>query len=88
LVSFQVVVRLTCRLKATVRRLFRHRTRTLAGPQGRLRLGGGSLSEDERERLREVLTNFYSTPLQVGAEVKVKVQAAYVEIWHEGKCVA
>jgi transposase len=36
----------------------------------------------------KVLTNFYSTPLPVGSEVKVKVQAAYVEIWHEGKCVA
>jgi len=28
----------------------------------------------------KVLTNFYSTPLPVGAEAKVKVQAAYVEI--------
>jgi len=36
----------------------------------------------------KVLTNFYSTPLPVGVEVQVKVQAAYVEIWHEGKCVA
>ena len=36
----------------------------------------------------KVLTNFYSTPLPVGVEVQVKVQAAYVEIWHEGRCVA
>jgi transposase len=36
----------------------------------------------------KVLTNFYSTPLPVGIEVQVKVQAAYVEIWHQGKCVA
>jgi len=34
------------------------------------------------------LTNFYSTPLPVGIEVQVKVQAAYIEIWHQGKCVA
>lgn len=36
----------------------------------------------------KVLTNFYSAPLPVGVEVQVKVQAAYVEIWHQGKCVA
>ena len=36
----------------------------------------------------KVLTNFYSTPLPVGLEVQVKVQAAYIEIWHQGKCVA
>ena len=36
----------------------------------------------------KVLTNSYSTPLPVGMEVQVKVQAAYVEIWHQGKCVA
>ena len=36
----------------------------------------------------KVLTNFYSTPLPVGIEVQAKVQAAYVEIWHQGKCVA
>ena len=35
-----------------------------------------------------VLTNFYSTPLPVGVSAEVKVYAAYVEIWHEGKCVA
>ena len=36
----------------------------------------------------KVLTNFYSTPLPVGIEVQAKVQAAFVEIWHQGKCVA
>lgn len=35
-----------------------------------------------------VLTNFYSTPLPVGVSVEVKVYSAYVEVWHQGKCVA
>jgi len=35
-----------------------------------------------------VLTNFYSAPVRAGARVQAKVHAAYVEIWHEGKCVA
>lgn len=35
-----------------------------------------------------VLTNFYSVPLPVGTAVQAKVYASYVEIWHEGKCVA
>jgi hypothetical protein len=35
-----------------------------------------------------VLTNFYSTPARVGREVQVKVYAADVEIWSEGKCIA
>ena len=35
-----------------------------------------------------VLTNFYSTPVAVGARVEARTHAAYVEIWHEGKCVA
>ena len=36
----------------------------------------------------KVLTNFYSTPLPVGTTVEAKVYSAYVEIWHEGHCVA
>jgi hypothetical protein len=35
-----------------------------------------------------VLTNFYSVPLPVGVEVQVKVYSTYVEIWHQGQCVA
>jgi hypothetical protein len=35
-----------------------------------------------------VLTNFYSVPLPVGTRVEAKAHAAYIEIWHEGKCVA
>jgi Mu transposase-like protein len=35
-----------------------------------------------------VLTNFYSAPLPAGTRTEVKAHAAYVEIWHEGKCVA
>lgn len=36
----------------------------------------------------KVLTNFYSVPLPVGVEVQAKVHSAYVEIWHQGQCVA
>jgi len=36
----------------------------------------------------QLLTNFYSVPVPVGIEVQAKVYASYVEIWHEGKCVA
>ena len=36
----------------------------------------------------KVLTNFYSTPLPAGTEVAVRVYAAYVEIWHQARCVA
>ena len=36
----------------------------------------------------KVLTNFDWAPVPVGVEVEVKVYAAYVEIWHEGKRVA
>lgn len=35
-----------------------------------------------------VLTNFYSAPLPPGTRVQAKVHAAYVEVWHEGQCVA
>ena len=36
----------------------------------------------------KVLTNFYSVPLPVGIEVQAKVHSSYVEIWHQGQCVA
>ena len=36
----------------------------------------------------KVLTNFYLVPLPVGLEVQAKVHSAYVEIWHQGECVA
>ena len=36
----------------------------------------------------KVLTNFYSVPVAVGMEVQAKVHSAYVEIWHQGQCVA
>lgn len=39
-------------------------------------------------RCVRVLTNFYSAPLPVGLEVQVKVHSAYVQIWHQGECVA
>jgi hypothetical protein len=35
-----------------------------------------------------VLTNFYSVPLPVGVEVQANVYSTYVEIWHQGQCVA
>src|SRR5947207_6985183 len=36
----------------------------------------------------KVLTNFYSVPLPVGVEVQAKVHSSYVDIWHQGECVA
>ena len=35
-----------------------------------------------------VLTNFYSVPLPPGTRVEVKTQAAHMEIWYEGRCIA
>ena len=35
-----------------------------------------------------VRTNHYSAPLRPGMQVEVKLQSAYIEIWHKGKCVA
>jgi transposase len=39
-------------------------------------------------RCVRVLTNFYSAPVPVGVEVQVQVHSAYLEIWHQGECVA
>jgi transposase len=36
----------------------------------------------------KVLTNFYSVPLPVGIEVQARVHSSYVEIWHQGECLA
>jgi len=36
----------------------------------------------------KVLTNFYSVPLATGTEVEAKIHAAYIEVWHQGRCVA
>jgi len=35
-----------------------------------------------------VRTNAYSVPLKVGVQVQAKVYSTYVEIWHEGRCIA
>jgi transposase len=35
-----------------------------------------------------VLTNFYSAPLAAGTRVEAKAYSAYIEIWHQGHCVA
>jgi transposase len=35
-----------------------------------------------------VRTNAYSVPLKAGTRVQAKIYSAYVEIWHEGRCVA
>ncbi len=35
-----------------------------------------------------VRLNWYSTPLPAGTKVQVKIRSAYVEVWHEGRCVA
>jgi transposase len=32
--------------------------------------------------------NFYSVPVRVGVEVQAKVYSSYVELWHEGNCIA
>jgi transposase len=42
----------------------------------------------DASRCAKVLTNFYSAPVAVGAEVQAKVHAAYVEIWQHGKRIA
>ncbi len=39
-------------------------------------------------RCVRVRTNRYSTPLPPGTVVEAKVRADYVELWHEGACVA
>ena len=36
----------------------------------------------------KVLTNAYSVPLKAGTEVHAKVYASWVELWHDGRCVA
>lgn len=36
----------------------------------------------------KVRTNWYSVPLPVGTRVEAKVQAAYVEVWYDGRRVA
>lgn len=35
-----------------------------------------------------VLTNLYSAPLPAGTEVEAKIHATYIEVWHQGQCVA
>jgi len=35
-----------------------------------------------------VRTNAYSAPLKTGTQVEAKVYSSYIEIWHEGRCVA
>lgn len=35
-----------------------------------------------------VRTNQYSTALKPGTSVEAKLQSAYVEVWHDGQCVA
>ena len=36
----------------------------------------------------KVLTNFYSAPLKAGTQVQAKIYACWVELWHNGSCVA
>ena len=35
-----------------------------------------------------VRTNHYSTSLKPGTRAEAKLHSAYIEVWHEGKCVA
>ena len=32
--------------------------------------------------------NFYSAPVKAGTAVRASVLPAYVEVWHDGRCVA
>jgi transposase len=36
----------------------------------------------------KVRTNFYSAPVRAGLEIQAKIYASYVDVWHEGQCVA
>jgi len=36
----------------------------------------------------KVRTNFYSAPVRAGVEVQAKIYSSYVEVWHEGQCIA
>ena len=54
---------------------------------------GFSLAEDSFPRVDSkgcvrVRNNFYSTPVQAGTAVRASVLPAYVEVWHDGRCVA
>ncbi len=51
-------------------------------------LAGIHFPKIDASRCAKVLTNFYSAPVAVGAEVQAKVYAAYVEIWQQGKRIA
>jgi hypothetical protein len=42
---------------------------------------------DDKRRVK-AKTNAYSAPLPPGATVQVKLAAASVEIWHQGRCAA
>lgn len=47
-----------------------------------------SLATVDQKGCVKVRTNWYSAPVKAGLKVQVKVLPAYVEVWHEGRCVA
>ena len=54
---------------------------------------GFSLAEDSFPRIDgkgcvRVRNNFYSAPVKAGTSVRASVGPAYVEVWHDGRCVA
>ena len=54
---------------------------------------GFPLAEDSFPRVDgkgcvRVRNNFYSAPVKAGTSVRVSVLPAYVEVWHDGRCVA
>jgi transposase len=51
-------------------------------------LAAVSHPEIDHNLCAKVRTNFYSVPVPVGTHVTAKLYAAYVEFWHNGRCVA
>ena len=54
----------------------------------RVDLGEVSFPAVDGQGCVRVRTNSYSVPVAAGTTVQAKVYAAFVEIWHEGRCVA
>ena len=51
-------------------------------------LAAVSFPEIDHNLCAKVRTNCYSVPVPVGTRVTAKLYAAYVECWHDGRCVA
>jgi transposase len=51
-------------------------------------LAAVSFPQIDHNLCAKVRANFYSAPAPVGTKVSAKVYAAYVELWHDGRCIA